>query len=312
TVASAVKISRDEARTLVETAARKLYAARLLRKTPYIDKTIYVGWNAMCVSAYLEAGRVLEREDTVAFALKSLDRALTAFSDGALHRVIAYSEGTPAAPIAGVLEDYAFLANACLDAFEATGKLSYFTTAQQLADAMLARFYDATGGAFFDAERDPAAIGALTARRKPMQDSPTPSGNSIAVIVLLRLAALTDIDLYREKAEDTLESFAGIVEHYGLYASTYGLALRRAVSGITQVAIIGSDAHARELEAAALRGYAANRSVLHLPNLESLPPALASTLTNLPAQQGSYAVVCKDRSCFPPVTTVDALLTSLA
>ena len=312
TIATTNKISRDDARALVETAARKMYAARLERKTPYIDKTIYVGWNAMCISAYIEAGRVLMREETLAFALKSLDRILTAFSAGELHRVVAYSEGTTAAPIPAVLEDYAFVANACLDAYEATGSLTYFTTAQQLTDAMVARFYDSVSGAFFDTERDPAAIGALATRRKPLQDSPTPSGNSVATIVLLRVAALTDLDIYADKAEDTLESFAAIVEHFGIYAATYGLALRRAVSGITQVCIVGTDTKAHELEAAALRGYAANRSILRLPDLDALPPALAATLTNLPAQQGSYAVICKGRSCFPPVHTAEELIKTLA
>ena len=312
TIATTNKISRDDARALVETAARKMYAARLERKTPYIDKTIYVGWNAMCISAYIEAGRVLKREETLAFALKSLDRILTAFSAGELHRVVAYSEGTTAAPIPAVLEDYAFVANACLDAYEATGSLTYFTTAQQLTDAMVARFYDSVSGAFFDTERDPAAIGALATRRKPLQDSPTPSGNSVATIVLLRVAALTDLDIYADKAEDTLESFAAIVEHFGIYAATYGLALRRAVSGITQVCIVGTDTKAHELEAAALRGYAANRSILSLPDLDALPPALAATLTNLPAQQGSYAVICKGRSCFPPVHTAEELIKTLA
>ena len=312
TIATTNKISRDDARALVETAARKMYAARLERKTPYIDKTIYVGWNAMCISAYIEAGRVLKREETLAFALKSLDRILTAFSAGELHRVVAYSEGTTAAPIPAVLEDYAFVANACLDAYEATGSLTYFTTAQQLTDAMVARFYDSVSGAFFDTERDPAAIGALATRRKPLQDSPTPSGNSVATIVLLRVAALTDLDIYADKAEDTLESFAAIVEHFGIYAATYGLALRRAVSGITQVCIVGTDTKAHELEAAALRGYAANRSILRLPNLDALPPALVATLTNLPAQQGSYAVICKGRSCFPPVHTAEELIKTLA
>ena len=94
---------------------------------------------------------------------------------------------------AGVLEDYAFVANAALDAWEATGEMRYFDAAQQIADAMLMRFYDATGGGFFDTEMQckEERIGALATRRKPLQDSPTPAGNAVAATVLLRLAALT-------------------------------------------------------------------------------------------------------------------------
>jgi uncharacterized protein YyaL (SSP411 family) len=314
TIAERVGGTRESTRALIESAAKAMYAARLQRKTPYVDKTIYTGWNGMCVSAYLEAGRVLGLDAAITFALKSLDRVLeSAWSaaDG-LSRVVAYSDGATGTPIAGVLEDYAFLANAALDAWEATGELKYFTVAQEIADAMIGKFYDTVGGAFFDAERDEKAIGVMATRRKPLQDAPTPAGNSIAAIVLLRLAALTDVDAYREKAEDTLETFAGVVEHFGLYAATFGLALRRAVDGVTQVCVVGEDAKARELELAALRGFAVNRSVIRLPNLTALPPALRETLPHLPKMDGSFAVVCKGRSCLPPVATVDDLLASLA
>jgi uncharacterized protein YyaL (SSP411 family) len=302
-------VGRDEVRGLLESAAKKMYAARLGRKTPYVDKTVYSGWNGMCVSAYLEAGRVLGLSEATAFALKSLDRVLgRAWEAGELSRVVAYSDGAIGAKIVGVLEDYAFLANATLDAWEATGEMKYFSVAQEIADAMVAKFYDPVGDAFFDAERDAKAIGVMATRRKPLQDSPTPSGNSMAAVVLLRLAALTDVEAYREKAEDTLEAFAGVVEHYGLYAATYGLALRRAVDGVVQVCVVGEDDKARELELAALRGYAANRSVVRLRGLEALPPALMETLPHLPNMEGSFAVVCKGRSCLPPVGTVEGLV----
>jgi len=139
--------------TRIESAREKMYAARLGRKTPYVDKTIYTGWNGMCVSATLEAGRVLAMPEVVAFALKSLDRVIeVAWSAEGLAHVVAYGEGIDAAKLAGGLEDYAFLANAALDAWEATGLLKYFEGAQAIGDAMMARFYDAVGCGFFDAE----------------------------------------------------------------------------------------------------------------------------------------------------------------
>src|SRR5437867_9845554 len=62
--------------TLLNTAKEKMYAARLLRPTPYVDKTVYVGWNSLCVSAYLEAAKVLRLDDARRFALRSLDRVI--------------------------------------------------------------------------------------------------------------------------------------------------------------------------------------------------------------------------------------------
>jgi uncharacterized protein len=302
-------------RKLLEAAKRKMYAARLLRKTPYVDKTIYTGWNGMCIAAYLAAGRGLGLKAPVTFALKSLDRVLAAAwnAETGLAHVVEYGEGVAAARIAGVLEDYAFVANAALDAWEATGELRYFTVAKEIGDAMLARFYDATGGGFFDTELDPEAIGALSARRKPLQDSPTPAGNAVATTVLLRLFALTNDVTYETRAQETLETFAGIVEHFGLYAASYGLALRRAVEAPVQVCVIGEDALAEELAATAMAGYAVNKSVIRLSReqLDALPPALAETLPHLPAMEGSVAVVCRGNACLPPIGDAEGLLAAL-
>jgi uncharacterized protein YyaL (SSP411 family) len=294
-------------------ATGKLYAARLRRKPPYVDKTMYTGWNGMCISAYLQAGRTLGLEAPVAFALKTLDRLMEEAFDpeAGLARVVAYGEGVGAARIAGVLEDYGFVANAALDAWEATGKFKYYVGAKALGDIMLARFWDEAGRGFFDTEFDAVALGALSARRKPLQDSPTPSGNAVAATVLLRLHALTGDAVYEKRALETLETFAALVEHFGLYAASYGLALRRAVEGLVQVCVIGEDALARQLEAAALRGFAVNTSVVRLRSLNALPPALAETLPYLPVGAGSVAIVCKGMRCLPPVGTVEELKVSL-
>jgi uncharacterized protein YyaL (SSP411 family) len=311
---SPARTASEDSATL-ESAKKKMYAARLLRKTPYVDKTVYAGWNGMCIAAYLAAGRVLGLKTQVEFALKSLDRVLAAAWDAeaGLAHVVAYGEGVSAARIAGVLEDYTFVANASLDAWEASGELRYFTVAKKIADAMLARFYDSTGCGFFDTELDPAAIGALSARRKPLQDSPTPAGNAVAAMVLLRLSALTGDPNYETRAQETLETFAGVVEHLGLYAASYGLALRRAVEAPVQVCVIGGDALAEELATAAMARYAVNKSVIRLrrEQLGALPPALAETLPHLPSMEGSVAVVCKGNTCLPPMNSTEELLATL-
>jgi uncharacterized protein YyaL (SSP411 family) len=315
-IAKANGIGFDVARDLLTSAKAKLYAARLKRPTPYVDKTVYVGWNGMCISAYLEAGRVLDLPVVREFALKSLDRVLAAAwdVDQGLSHVVRYGEGVSGARVAGTLEDYAFLGNAALSAWEATGELRYYDAAQSIAETLVERFYDEVGGGFFDTEAasNDKRIGALTIRRKPMQDSPTPAGNSVAATLLLRLQALNDRDDYAAKALETLETFAGVVEHFGLYAASYGLALQRMVQGPVQVCIIGDDADARSLETAALARFAINKSVvrLHRDQLSHLPPALAETVPHLPGLKdaaGSIAVVCTGRGCLPPVRTADEL-----
>ena len=272
-VARKAGVSAEEARVLLDSAKRKLYAARLRRPTPYVDKTIYVAWNAMCISAYLAAARVLGAPEARTFALKSLDRVLhQAWSGSAkngrsgLAHVVAYGEpGAAAERVAGVLDDYVFLGHAALDAWESTGELRYYEAAVELMESALRRFYDPAGGAFFDTEA-PAhgerRLGALVTRRKPLQDSPTPAGNPMAAMLLMRLSELNGRLDYAEKAQETLETFAGVVEHFGLYAATYALALQRLVRDPVQVCVIGEDANARALETAALERYAVNKSVV--------------------------------------------------
>ncbi len=317
-VAKALGLEESNARELLRVAKEKMYAARLTRRTPYVDKTVYTGWNGMCISAYVAAGRALGLREPVEFALKSLDRVLNSvWSDAGLAHVVAYGEGVaPERAVPGVLDDYAFVANAALDAWEASGQMRYFDAAQQIADAMLKRFYDGTGCGFFDTELNSTEvrIGALAARRKPLQDSPTPAGNSTAATVLLRLAALTNNKDYETKAQDTLEAFGGVVEHFGLYAASYALALRRMIEPPLQVCVVGEDQAARDLLVTSMARFKVNKSVIQLQReqLQTLPPALSETLPHAPAADAAFAMVCKGNSCLPPITNVEELEAALS
>jgi uncharacterized protein YyaL (SSP411 family) len=318
-VAKANGVAVEVARERLASAKRKLYEARRKRPTPYVDKTIYVAWNGMMISAYLAAGRVLDMPEVVAFALKSLDRVLREAWDAnkGMAHVVAYGEGvSAAAQVAGVLDDYVFVAHAALDAWEATGEMRYYTAAEEIAASVVKRFYDKVGLAFFDTEAPAEGeqrLGALTARRRPLQDSPTPAANPMAAALLLRLTALDDREEYAVMALETLENFAGVVEHFGLYAASYGLALQRLLLGTVQVCVIGDDDAARQLEAVALARYAVNKSVVRLrrEQMNALPPALAETLPFLPQMEGSVAVICTGRGCLPPVQTADALIAAM-
>jgi uncharacterized protein YyaL (SSP411 family) len=255
----------------------------------------------MCVSAYLEAAKVLDLAQARQFALRSLDRLLaegwnaqststskstaTAAGEGArstLRHVIAYSDpNSERRDIAGVLDDYAFAVIACLDAYEATADLSYFRFARSIGDAMVAGFFDAAAGGFFDtraathnASNEGAALGILGTRRKPFQDSPTPAGNSAAAIALLRLHDYTNAGVdnqgadknvsYRDHAEQTLELYAGVAGQHGIFAATYGLAVARYIQPHTLVAIVGKDDVAAELYWAAVRPLGLGTAVLRL------------------------------------------------
>jgi uncharacterized protein YyaL (SSP411 family) len=329
-IARRMSLSSERVRGLLDSAKKKMYAARLERPTPYVDKTVYVGWNSMCISAYLEAAKVLNLEPARHFALRSLDRVLAEAwkphaekaGGGALStqpefprllHVVSYSD--PKAEhreIAGLLDDYAATALACLDAYEATADLSYFRFARAIGDAMIAKFFDAVSGGFFDAE--PAAegksLGVLATRRKPLQDSPTPAGNPMAAIALLRLHHYTGDSGYRDKAEQTLETFAGVAEQFGIFAATYGIAVVHLLENPVQVVVIADHAGeetAESLAAVASAAFAFNKSMLRLTANQAvagnLPPALAVTIPSLPGLSTgkSFAVLCSGFACQPPL-----------
>jgi uncharacterized protein YyaL (SSP411 family) len=318
-IASRLGIEVAKVLDLLASAKTKLYAARLKRPTPFVDKTVYVNWNAMCVSAYLQAAQVVGLDNARKFALRTLDRILAEAWDAerGMSHVIAYSDPTAEKRfVRGLLDDYAFTALACLDAYEVTGAMSYFKFAQQIADEMIRRFGDPTSGGFFDTEaslEEKLKLGALSARRKPFQDAPTPAGNPSAAIALLRLYAYTNDATYRDKAEDTLEVFAGAAEQFGIYAGTYGIAATWMSKPHTQVVVVGEDEQALALLRAAVAPFAVNKSVVHLTDSEAvaqnLPPVLAETIPNLPALKSgkSIAIVCTNFSCRPPVESPEEL-----
>ncbi len=318
-IASRLGIEVAKVLDLLASAKTKLYAARLKRPTPFVDKTVYVNWKAMCVSAYLQAAQVLGLDNARKFALRTLDRILAEAWDAerGMSHVIAYSDPTAEKRfVRGLLDDYAFTALACLDAYEVTGAISYFKFAQQIADEMIRRFGDPTSGGFFDTEaslEEKLKLGALSARRKPFQDAPTPAGNPSAAIALLRLYAYTNDATYRDKAEDTLEVFAGAAEQFGIYAGTYGIAATWMSKPHTQVVVVGEDEQALALLRAAVAPFAVNKSVVHLTDSEAvaqnLPPVLAETIPNLPALKSgeSIAIVCTNFSCRPPVESPEEL-----
>jgi uncharacterized protein YyaL (SSP411 family) len=338
-IARRMNLAPERVRELLASAKKKMYAARLQRPTPYVDKTVYVGWNSLCVSAYLEAAKVLNLADARRFALKSLDRVLgEAWTAGyakkedageapaatrtmatrTLLHVVSYSDPKAShREVPGLLDDYAFTALACLDGYEATADLSYFKFAQAITDAMIARFYDATSGGFFDSEPvDGASLGVLATKRKPLQDSPTPAGNPMAAIALMRLHHYTGDPAYRDKAELTLETFAGVAQQFGIFAATYGISVVHLLESTVQVVVItedGDEDAARELYAAAVKPFAFNKSTLQLAANQAvagnLPPALAATIPNLPdlgsgksGSRKSFAVLCSGAACQPPLS----------
>ena len=310
-----LKKDTDDIVTIKCEAEAKMKKARGERPIPFVDKTMYVAWNAMFVSAYLEASHAnftpWVAEACHGFALKTMDRMLReAWSEeqGFAHRI-----GGPA--LRGSLDDQVFGAIALLDAFEATLDAKYIRAAQRTMDIAIEKYGDAESGGFFDRASDAPAMGGLDVRRKPFQDSPTPGANSAAVVALVRLHALAGNRRYHEWAERTLEAFAGIAPQFGLFAATYGLAATLFASHPIQVVITGAkdDEAAAKLEQAANSVFRFGKAVLRIlpeTSLENLPLALRETIPHLPKGK-AFALVCSGNTCMPPAADPERLKTML-
>ena len=315
-IASALGLGADEVTRTIQGAKAKLLTARASRPTPFVDTTLYLSWNAMFVSAYFEAVSVLGggvgarcRE----FALRTLDRLLGEGwenESGFVHRL-----GAPRIP--GTLDDHVFMAVALLDGFEATLDWQYFVAAEEAMKIVLAKFGDAERGGFFDRPAEAAPLEGLDVRRKPLQDSPTPGGNAMAIIALDRLYGYTGERRYREQAQAALEAFAGTAPGYGLFAATYGLASVLHARHPLQIIVTGAaeDELSREMESRARAFYRYGKAVLRLtPELRlvgKLPAALEEILPHLRADK-AQAFVCAGGACYPPVTDADELTGLLA
>ena len=309
-IAETLKTDEVSVRLTIACAKPQMLAARLPRPTPYIDKTMYVSWNAMFVSAYLEAGRTLDGEiarSCRAFALKTLDRMLRetwSQEQGFAHRI-----GGPL--LRGSLDDQVFGATALLDAYEATLDAKYFLAARRTMDVAIEKYGDVEKGGFFDRASDAPPMGGLDVRRKPFQDSPTPGANSIAVMALARLHHFTSEQKYYDWAKNTLEAFAGIAPQFGMFAATYGLAAVLFANHPVQVVVTGAegDIAAAELERAGSSVFRFGKAVLRVkPGViaEHLPLALRETLPHLPPDK-AMALVCFGNTCLPPTNEPEKL-----
>jgi uncharacterized protein YyaL (SSP411 family) len=134
---------------------------------------------------------------------------------------------------------------------------------------------------------------------------------------MIRTHQYTNEQKYRDAAEKTLACFAGVADHFGIYAGTYAIAVRLLNEPHAQVVVIGDDAVAREMKQLATRHFRLNSSTLHLGQgqvvAQNLPPALAETLPNIPGIRDprAMAILCSNFTCQSPIFSPQELETAL-
>jgi uncharacterized protein YyaL (SSP411 family) len=297
----------DQTESQLADARERLLVRRQQRAQPARDDKALAAWNGLAIAAFADAAVALEAEDGAAAsryraaavrAAEAITRGLIG-PDGVLGR--SWKDGRASGT--GVLEDYTHLAEGLLALYEATFEERWFATARALMDHVLAHFGDPAGG-FFDTSD---AHERLVTRPRDVQDNAVPSGNAMAAVVLLRLAAWTGAGAYRDAAERGMRTVVGYVTRYPTGFAQWLVAMDMAIHQIVEVAIVGEpeEAGTRQLLAEVRRPWDPWRVVAASADpARSVVPLLEGRIS-IDGKSTAYA--CRGFVCRLPVVTASAL-----
>ena len=293
-----------------------LLAARDRRPQPGRDDKAIAGWNGLTLAAFADAGFALARADEPGLAAagrryreiaeRAGERLLAVLPDerGRLRR--SWKDGQ--ARHAGTLEDHACLADGLLALHEATADERWFSAARDLAESILTRFANPEGG-FFDTADDAER---LVARPRSLDDNAVPSGNAMAVLVLLRLEALTGEGRYGDAAETALGAVGTAPARYPTSFAQWLVALDWRAGPVDEIALVGAadDPRLGRLIDVTRTGYRPRQVVAVAPDPAASVVPLLQARFALRGQ--ATAFVCRGFACRQPVTEPEALAALLA
>ncbi len=298
-VAAEQTLPHEQAKALLDSAKRKLLAARALRVRPGRDEKILTSWNALMIKGMARAARVLGRDDCLASAERALELLRsTLWRDGRL--LATYKDGN--AHLNAYLDDHAMLLDALLELLQTRWRRADLDWAIALADLLLDQFYDQQQGGFFFTAADHEE---LIQRPKPLGDESMASGNGIAVQALQRLGHLLGEARYLDAVQATLRFAAEPMRRVPYAHASLLAALDEHLQPGETIIIRGRGAELTSWLAAAQQGYQPRRLVLAIPSDEpELPGALAAMLPG----ESTRAYRCRGTRCEAPVESLQMLI----
>ena len=306
-VAARNKIEPAALAAVLAESRKQLFEVRERRVKPDRDEKILTAWNGMMLASFAEAGAILDRDDYTDIARRNARFVLdTLQSDGLLLRT--FKDGV--AKLNGYLEDYAFLSEGLLTLYETTGEIAWLEECLTLTAKMVEEFWDDEAGGFFFTGKSHET---LIVRSKDFFDNATPSGNSVAAELMLRLAALTDNDDYRRHATTILRlTLSGMTRYPAGFGRALG-ALDFHLSSPKEIAIAG-DPHnpaTRLLKREVWKRYLPNKVVCEARTDQPRAGELVPLLRERDLSGDSIAYVCEHYVCKNPVTTPAELAAQL-
>ncbi len=303
-------ISTEVLQQTMQESRRKLYQARQQRVAPFLDDKILLSWNALMISAMAEGYRVLNDERCLQGAVKAarfiLDRMKR--PDGGLYRT---ARGATV-HLEAFLEDYAFLADALIDLYEAGAPNTYLIEALRLAERMVEDFEDQTNNGFFQTAHHHES---LILRPRDGQDGALPSPNAVAARALARLSFHFSRPDLREKANQAIRAFGKQIEAVPEAFATALAVVDLLDRGPVELAIVGAadDQRYRALRHAIAKHYLPNRISAHQDPIHASDTERAHD-AELPLLKGKELVndsaalyICRDFTCEAPITDPEAV-----
>jgi hypothetical protein len=296
-IAKELNLTIDELYETIHRVRPLLYRARQERVPPGLDDKIITAWNGMMISAMAEAGRVLGVSHYIAGAMKAADFLLQIHrtSEGALLRTSRQSR----AHLAGVLEDYAYLAEGLIDLYEASAQERYLTAALQLGERIVESFQDEDQGGFYTTAK---MHEALIIRAREGADGATPSGNAVAVSALARLS-------FHYDRQDLREAAIGGIRAYGRQIARYPRAFAKTLAvvdllaeGPIELAFVGvpNDPGLEALQLAVREVFLPHRVIASGDGTGT--PSGHPLLAGKGLVEGKAALyICRDFSCQRPI-----------
>jgi hypothetical protein len=275
----------------------RLFKAREKRVRPTKDDKILVDWNGLMIAALAKASNIFGEQRYLQAAVKAADFMLKKMKDDKklYHR---YAKGERA--VEGFLDDYAFLVWGMLEVYEANFEEEYLRAAVELTETMVSRFWDdADGGFYFTAKEAENSV----LRRKQVYDGALPSGNSVALLNLLRLELLTGNSKYREHANRMLRVFSEEVKSSPVAYTFMLLGVDFAVGSAYNIVLVGDS------QEDSMRSLLDTLKAGYLPNVVvslRLPDKAGSGTEKIDGKATAY--VCHGQTCMPPTNKPEKML----
>jgi uncharacterized protein len=280
-----------------------LFRIRETRVHPAKDDKILADWNGMMIAALARASQILSEPKYLDAATKTADFFLKNMKteEGLLyHR---YAKGEKA--VSGFLDDYAYLAFGLIELYEANFQEKFLQTALDLTRTMIRQFWDEQKGGFFFTSQN---VDEGVPRLKEIYDGAIPSGNSVALLNLLRLSQLANETIFDGYAKKLLRTFAEEVRNQPVAHVFMLVGLEFALGPTYNIVVVGDPAHKDTVEMMEALGkvYLPNLTVKILKPKSSNSTALGAVYEKIEGKATAY--VCRDQTCMPPTNNIDKMM----